>query len=437
MHYDVRYSAFQIVGLLWRDAPGDQAAAEAMLRELLAVQYRDPTDPKKHGVWPRQVPEDRVDPNWREFVGCTLILIREAFSDRLPEELLQEMDRALLYAAEGAKQRDVGAGYSNIAILSALLMQYVGSEEKRSDLRRAGEMKAQEVYERFRQHGTFDEFNSPTYYGVDLMGLALWRRFARSPEMRAWGKAMEDALWREIAAVYHADMRNMAGPYVRAYGMDMTQYCALVGLWIAVYLDDADRSPWPAAFGMHARERGYAPVFMLLDSRPPTDAAEHFRRFVGPRELVRKFGTSEAHIRLERDIMMGTARMNRAWEQHHPATIHWLSRNRNRVYWIALAGMTPQVVPKLLDDGIAVERTSDSTEPIVWWVYCPEMEFWEHHWQSEELTVSVEHSDGVALTALEREESSHHGAFTALQYRVPKREKSANPYIRLHLEKRP
>ncbi|RMF99341.1 MAG: hypothetical protein D6741_08700, partial [Planctomycetota bacterium] len=402
------------------------------------LQYRDPADRKSYGTWPRRVPEETVDPNWREFVGCTLILIREAFSDRLPKDLLPDLDEALLRAAEGAAYRDVGPGYSNIAIMSALLMEYVGAEMKRSDLCVAGKAKAKAVYERFKEHETFDEFNSPTYYGVDLMGLAMWRHFARSPEIRAWAEAMEETLWRDMAAVYHAEMRNLAGPYVRAYGMDMMRYYSLAGLWIAIYLDDPERAPWPDPGGMHSAERAYAPLFMLLNSRPPEDVAEHFTRFVGPREVVRKFAKSEAHIRLERDIMIGAARMDRAWEQHHPATVHWLDRRKKNVYWIALAGTTPDVEPRLIEDGIAVVRTGDGDEPIVWWVNSPFMEIAGDRWVSDELVVTVECSPGIELAAVRSQNStSHHAQYREVIYRVPKHDGTVRPFIRLHLEKRP
>ena len=55
----------------------------------------------------------------------------------------------------------------------------------------------------YRDEGGFREFNSPTYYGVDLWGLALWRR-SSSPRLVAAGQRLEAALWRDIATFYHA-----------------------------------------------------------------------------------------------------------------------------------------------------------------------------------------------------------------------------------------
>ena len=50
---------------------------------------------------------------------------------------------------------------------------------------------AESVVERRERKGAFDEFNSPTYYGIDLLGLALWRTCAVSSRLREWGAAME------------------------------------------------------------------------------------------------------------------------------------------------------------------------------------------------------------------------------------------------------
>ena len=83
----------------------------------------------------------------------------------------------------------------------------------------------------FRQQQGFSEYNSPTYYGVDLWALALWRGSA-SPLLQTAGLRLEAALWRDIADFYHPGLYNLCGPYDRAYGMDMMRYASLLGLWL-------------------------------------------------------------------------------------------------------------------------------------------------------------------------------------------------------------
>jgi hypothetical protein len=374
-----RAATYTAAGLRWRDGPHDRAAAAAILRGVLDLQYADGPDSTLYGVWRRHLGETVHDSNWREFIGCGLILIVETFPDRLPPDLFHDAQAALLRAAEGAAQRDVGAAYTNIALMSAMLLDYAGTKQGRQDLQRAGREKAEAIYERFRRHKTFEEYNSPTYYGVNLMALAeavnklgqapsrplifqgfrrflsepvpffhslaLWRQHAWSPRIRELGRLMEAELWREIATFYHADMKNLCGPFVRANGMDMTQYFALTGLWIALVVGDPARTPIPTSRAPHG-ERIFGPVFARLQPRVPEDVLPHLRGFAGPRRFERTFGQSEATVLIEKDFMMGAAALPRRWEQHHPATIHWLIRPGQHVGWILLTGLNNDVAPR-------------------------------------------------------------------------------------------
>jgi hypothetical protein len=80
------------------------------------------------------------------------------------------------------------------------------------------------TYDLYKQHDAFFEFNSPTYSGVDIFGLALWRDYGFTPLMRQRGQEMEAGLWRASAGLYNANLRNISGPYDRSYGMDMQSY---------------------------------------------------------------------------------------------------------------------------------------------------------------------------------------------------------------------
>ena len=97
-----RGATYVAAGLLWRDGPDDRAAAASALRGVLDLQYDDGPGSKLHGVFRRHRGETEHDSNWREFVGCGLILILETFPDRLPADLIRDMKAALLRAAEGA-----------------------------------------------------------------------------------------------------------------------------------------------------------------------------------------------------------------------------------------------------------------------------------------------------------------------------------------------
>ncbi len=100
------------------------------------------------------------------------------------------------------------------------------------------------VYTLFKKYDSFFEYNSPTYYGVDLYGLALWRDYGSTQRMQTIGSEMEATIWKDIAAFYNPLLRNVSGPYDRSYGMDMESYVSVVGVWMRTVLD-AKNAPLP------------------------------------------------------------------------------------------------------------------------------------------------------------------------------------------------
>lgn len=439
-YQDSRSAVYKAAGLLWRDGPHDRAAAESILRGVLEMQYDDPEQPSRYGVWKLRQGATDIDPNWREFVGCGLILILETLGDRLSEDLIRDTDAALLRAAEGSQQRDVGAGYTNIALMSAFFLQYVGARRDRDDLAEAGAAKAEAIYARFSRHKTFDEYNSPTYNGVNLMALAMWRRFAPQQRMRDLGRVMEAELWRDIARFYHAGMRNLVGPFYRSYGMDMTRYNALLGLWIALVVDDPELAPWPASGGNHRGDRVYAPVFALLGTQVPEDVRPHLQAFQGPRTFARQFQDTQAVVRIESTWMMGAANLQRRWEQLHPATVYWLPETGGAVGWILLPGTNHRVVPKVVDRSLELRRLQPSPEPIEWLLWAPGVEASDisaDRWDLPGLTARLELAGGVTLQTVTPIHHRHYDRCLELRYRVPQDHAGAVPLITLHLEEVP
>ena len=46
----------------------------------------------------------------------------------------------------------------------------------------------QRLSEGFDQHNSFPEYNSPTYYGINLYALGLWRHYSSEPELNRVGE---------------------------------------------------------------------------------------------------------------------------------------------------------------------------------------------------------------------------------------------------------
>ena len=348
----VRESAAYAVALLERNGPGDVARAERVLENVLAHQI-DAPGTVAHGTWRRAPiepwpgPDARewidYDPNWREFVG-TAFALALGHASRLSPPLVAELERALRRACEGTLARAVAPEYTNIALMSAFLLDWVGERLGERGWCEAGETLGLAVADGYDAVGAFPEHNSPTYYGIDLYGLALWRARSPSRRLRARGAELEAAFWRDFVRFYHAGLRNLCGPYSRAYGMDMTGYVATLGGWIAPHVAAAAAPLPPLGDAVpHAHDLFELPLIAALGSRAPADVVGGLRTFGGPREVEQRIDARRtATARLHEEIMWGgehTGGRYVHW-QHNPATLHW-RRPDGRVGWIRLASNAP------------------------------------------------------------------------------------------------
>lgn len=337
--YMVRETIWYAIGLLMRNDASDAERAHQAIRAVLAQQYDTPQQ-AYHGTWRRspyepdppaeaQIWQD-YDPNWREFIGTSLAVLLLEYQEQLEPELIQEIDHALLRAVDGTIARNVSPSYTNIALMCAFLLHFAAERFAMPQWNEQASQLASAVIERFDLHGSFDEYNSPTYYGVDLYALALWRNYASLPLLRDEGARIEATLWRDIAQFYHAGMRNIAGPYDRSYGMNMVDYVAGLGMWIWLATGYA-QAPFPDLSKplVHGWDFAIAPVYSLLGLRIPSDVQAHFLAFQGKRQVERIIAQSPrrtASAWLSNRLMLGAEDSGSSHivnSQFHPVTIHW------------------------------------------------------------------------------------------------------------------
>ena len=397
-------------GMLYRNAPGDLERAESILRWLPASQHTDRDDPNGYyGTWRSTPGQYKSDLNWREFIGCDLIAIDACFSKRLDAKLVEGIRAALGRAAEGAMKRNVSATYTNIAIMSAVLMEYVGAGQNRGKLAQAGRDKAVAIYKLFKKHNTFSEYNSPTYYGVNMVGLATWRRFGPSSKTREMGRELEGALWREIALFYNPSMKCMAGPYFRAYNMDMMRCNTITGMWIALALNDSDFAPLPMRSGSSFFEVSNAAPALLLGVNAPKDVLPKLRKFDTPRHIQRKVynrygGDRVKHVStmVTQDWMMGgVVGHRRKWEQIVTGAIHWQRGDSKRPGWLVAPGVLGVDV-KVTQKRMEISAGGLKTGALVLIVNAEgmtEADFGAARWDLPGLTLKVESNIGKAVVS--------------------------------------
>jgi hypothetical protein len=338
-----RETALYALGLLSRAQPGDNVRAVRALDVVLDNQYDSPGSSydgtfRRGPEEPDMPPADPVmwlhfDPNWRQFLGTTLAAIADRHGEDLPRALNGRIRSAIERAVTGEPAGRVASTYSNIALMKAWLDAWSGRREQADDF-------AREIHAHYVELGAFLEYNSPTYYGIDLSALALWRN--STDTLVELGAELEALLWRDIARFYHAGMLNMCGPYDRSYGMDMTKYATPLGLWIWAEMG-RDKAPFPdpsTPFD-HPNDMGFGPLIAALGPQIPDDVKPDLGSFSGER-YVEQTITDEplrtATAWLSDDVMIGAQSgpsSGIGWLQHHHATLHRRTSD-GQIAWMRL-----------------------------------------------------------------------------------------------------
>jgi len=327
--HSVRESA---LGAYFDFSRGHTQRATAALRAVLATQWRQP-DAAWSGSFPVVREQARpalvgarewvdYDPNWRQFLGVILAILRAKFSELLDFDLSDEVDEAISWCVAGEPDARIADTYTNPNLLSAWLSAHEGVRGGRSTWVESGLNRAQRIMERLRHFGDVDEYNSPTYDGIDLLAVALWIAYPPTEEFFEWGHELRTILRDRISNLFHPELAVTAGPYARAYGVTFASYVSLLGIWIAV---SGGESTLPSVLTRdteHVHDLYFGPVIVDL-------ARESQWTFVSqPVHLARshtqRFGAARSTSRLSPNAAIGVDEKNRgtfARDQYVPVMV--------------------------------------------------------------------------------------------------------------------
>jgi len=328
-------SAWTAYGLL---QTGEFSLAGEVLEALLALQFDAPGAPwqgtfRQFLEWPATPPPGAVewvdyDPNWRQFVGTALALSLADFGEHLDGGLRQRITSAICRAAGGEPPDRLGVHYTNPALLQAWLLATAGTLAGEARWVQAGAAQAEALAEAYAAHGAFEEFNSPTYSGVDLLALGLWTQRAPTPRFAELGRPLEAGLWTQLAAWYHPDLRTWCGPFTRAYHPVATSHVTFAALWIWATLGRA-AAPLPlldADVVPHGHDLMAGPVVAALAHHPMGVDLGAFERLSGTRLLRQELPNARVVTSwIGDDAMVGgeaSAHDWGGWAQFFPATLH-------------------------------------------------------------------------------------------------------------------
>jgi hypothetical protein len=256
------------------------------------------------------------------------------------------------YRTGGVDDDNLYPAYSNPWIMRAVSTGWTGRKLNDSNMTAAGEAYANELLDLFNLNNTLSEFNSPTYMGVSLFALTLWAKYMPADSVIGQnGPRMIREVWATAASLYNANLKNLAGPWDRAYGYDTNNYMAIFSLfvWSLVGKENAPiRSrPWAMT---HADDYEIAPLIAVLapyhDSLLPNETVSQFLTFPGehtvqrsayapPRDAVPRNVTSWLSANLtigaesfDQDAVGGYALDPTQWT---PAAVQWSGRRDGSV----------------------------------------------------------------------------------------------------------
>lgn len=301
---------------------GDEALRLRACDVLAAVIALQDTDPgsKTYGIWSwfLEEPLAKMSPpdwNWADFCGVQLLQVALDHRGRLPPELAQRVDAAIRHAARSIERRNVGPGYTNIALMGTYVTSVAAELYGLADLQAYAAQRLRRFVDYTREQGAFSEYNSPTYSAVALEELGRMRLHIQDPAARPLIEELYRLVWEDIALHFHAPSRQWAGPHSRCYS---TLLKPATRALLARAADGALDS-W------HADEPSLFEQRLPLPC--PPDLLPHFQRLDAPREVVKTYLKGEPPVVgttwLEPAFTLGSISRGEFWNQRRGILAYW------------------------------------------------------------------------------------------------------------------
>ncbi|MBM3333644.1 hypothetical protein FJY63_03190 [Candidatus Sumerlaeota bacterium] len=221
MVHSTRESLAYAVALLDSGEPERLRTAQAILRRIIALQDQNP-DHKTYGIWSwfLEEPLEKMSPpdwNWADFCGVQLLQVAHDHAARLTEDLREQVRRSILHAAASIKRRNVGPGYTNIAVMGTYVTLVAGELFGDRESFEYGENRLKRFRDYTLEQGSFAEYNSPTYTIVAIKEISRMLNHVRDEESRRMVGEINRIAWRHVARHFHPPTRQWAGPHSRCY----------------------------------------------------------------------------------------------------------------------------------------------------------------------------------------------------------------------------
>ncbi len=219
--HPTRDSLNYAVALLNAGSPDRLERAVGILRKVISLQDQNP-DSRTYGIWSwfYEEPLDKMSPpdwNWADFCGTQLLQVAREHLYRLPADVQQSVPDSIIHAARSIKRRNVGPGYTNIALMGAYVTLSAGELFNDPDLLDYGRSRLHRFWDYTTEKGSFSEYNSPTYTVVAIDEITRMITQIEDPESRPLLEKLNRFAWLHLARHFHPPTRQWAGPHSRSY----------------------------------------------------------------------------------------------------------------------------------------------------------------------------------------------------------------------------
>jgi hypothetical protein len=193
-----------------------------VIEKTITLQDQD-TASKSCGVWPyyREEPlatkKSPIDFNWADFNAVSLLDVWMGHQDKIPADLKPKIKNALILAAKSIQKRNMGPGYTNIAIMGTYVTYMVSHLFDLPEMKEYANVRLKRFYDYTLDKSGFSEYNSPTYTVVALDELYRMKSHIIEPVARQQIDSLYSIGWEIIARHYHKPSGQWAGPHSRSY----------------------------------------------------------------------------------------------------------------------------------------------------------------------------------------------------------------------------
>jgi len=215
--YSARYASYVIV--LQQEAHYGEALA--ILERMLSLQNTEESSPF-YGLWACFLEEELEklpypDFNVADFVAKTFLDILYRNPGVLREPLKALLTLGLRRAAECSIRRNIAPDYTNISILSAMVLVSAGELLEDERLFAIGKARLKKLYDYTCFNTGFSEYNSHDYSLLDIEETTRMLDFFRDPECRIMAERLNIYAWDMLCSHFNLSLGQLSPPQSRAY----------------------------------------------------------------------------------------------------------------------------------------------------------------------------------------------------------------------------